>query len=206
MEKVSKIMERFLLDFRKLPKKNQNLILVVLIICFAIGIASPNIIKTISKVGNNKTTSKLSPTPIPIPAELNLNTAKREIKKGDAFEVEISINSPSQGVEAADFVVKFDPGFLSVATVSAGNFFGAYPINQFESGSVKLSGVATLNNSTLNIPKGKGTVGTIFFTAEKSAVSTNIYFDKEKTIVANNGKNIAGSMKNLEISIRDSRN
>lgn len=202
MEKVSKIMERFLLDFRKLPKKNQNLILIVLIICFAIGIASPNIIKTISKVGNNKTASKLSPAPIPIPADLSLNTAKNEIKKGDAFEVEISINSPNQGVEAADFVVKFDPGFLSVATVSAGNFFGAYPINQFESGSVKLSGVATLKNATLNIPKGRGTVGTIFFTAEKSTLSTNIYFDKFKTIVANNGENITGSMKNLEISIK----
>ncbi len=198
-------MEGFLSDFKKLPKKNQNLILIVLIICFVIGIASPNIIKSISKTGgNNKISSKLSPTPIPIPAELSLNTAKKEIKKGDSFEVEISINSLSQGVEAADFVVKFDPEILSVATVSAGNYFGAYPISQSEKGSVRLSGVATLNKATLNIPKGKGTVGTISFTADSATDLTKIYFDREKTIVANNGKNILDLNKitDLEISIR----
>ncbi len=197
-------MKGFLSDFRKLPKKNQNLILIVLVICFVIGIASPNIIKSFNKIGTNNTVQKLAPTPIPIPAELSLNTSKKEIKKGDVLEVEISINSPSQGVEAADFVVKFDPDYLSVATVSAGNYFGAYPINQFENGSVKLSGVATLNKATLNIPKGKGVVGTISFTAEKAALSTNIYFDKEKTIVANNGKNILdlNTLQNLNVSIK----
>lgn len=204
MEKVSKLVEGFLADFKKLPKKNQHLILIVLVICFVIGIASPNIIKTLSNAGNNKATSKPSPTLIPIPAELSLNSANKEVKKGEVFEVEISINSPNQGVEAADFVVKFDPDYLSVATISAGNYFGAYPITQNEKGSVRLSGVATLNNTTLNIPKGRGTVGTIFFTAEKTALSTNIFFDKEKTIIANNGKNILDLNKitDLEISIK----
>lgn len=204
MEKVSKIMERFLLDFKKLPKKNQHLILIVLIICFVIGIASPNIITSVAKIGVKKTVQNPSPTPIPIPATLSLDTDKKDLKQGDAFEVTISINSPNQGVEAADFVVKFDPDYLSVATISAGNYFGAYPITQSEKGSVRLSGVATLNNTTLNIPKGRGAVGTIFFTADKTAVSTNIYFDREKTIVANNGKNILDLNKitDLKISIR----
>ena len=122
---------------------------------------------------------------------------------GATFSAILNINSPNQGVEAADFVVSFDPDYLKVATISAGNYFGIYPVKQIEKDRVKISGIANLVNDKFIIPIGRGTIGSIVFETLDATTSTQISFDREKTIVASGGKNILDQITNLEVRITE---
>lgn len=203
MQYIEKTVKKFKEDFHKIPRRDQFLICLVLLLCFILGISYPSLSRKISSIGvKNKLILKVTPTVIPLPAALTLYADPPEVKKGSTLTVDILIDSPNQGVEAADFVINYDTDIFKVASISAGNYFGQYPINSIGDGFVKLSGVASLENNTLKIPKGRGTVGTLHVTAKKSARNSKISFDKDKTIVATNGKNIMGEVKDLEITVK----
>ncbi len=195
--------KKYYKEFKKLPLISKIIITAILIGSFFVGI--------IGQIGYQKLTAREivptstpTPTPIQIPAKVSLTAETKEIETGATFSVSINLNSPDVGVEAADFVINFDGEVLKVATISSGSFFGLYPVKKISSDSVQISGMATLVDDRLIIPKGEGLVGSIIFEAQTATESTKISFNREKTIVANGGKNILDirSIKDLNISIK----
>ena len=135
------------------------------------------------------------------PVKLTLLTDTRKLKTGAAFAVKMILSTPDTGVEAADFVLSFDPNYLKVETLATGNFFKIYPVSETQENYVKVTGIASLVNDTFLIPKGEGTVATVTFTALKATPNTAIKFDKKKTIVASGGKNVIGEKNMGELSL-----
>jgi hypothetical protein len=132
---------------------------------------------------------------------LEIKSETSQVKHEATFSATVRINSPTNGVEAADFLINFDPKYLKVATASSGKFFGSYPQKKIGRDYLKISGMASLRGSDFIIPKGEGTVVVITFKALSATDSTKIRFDREKTVVASKGKNILGDIKDLVISI-----
>lgn len=202
MDKFSILVDKFIRDFKKIGKKQKIVIISILAGSFLVGIFLPAIITNLSSPKIKRPPP--SPTPILIPASLSLTSDKNNIKLGTTFSAILNINSPNQGVEAADFVVNFDPKYLKVATVSAGNYFSLYPVKAIEKDNVKISGTANLLKDKFIIPIGRGTVGTIVFESLAATPSTQISFDREKTIVASKGKNILdqNNITDLQIVVK----
>ena len=193
---ISDRFKRYFSDFQKIGKKEKGIIFALLITLFAGSI-----------LGSRFYFSRFTPpksVSVPIPASLALTADKKVIKKGENVTLTLKINSPNQGVEAADFVVTFDPTYLKVATLSAGNYFKTYPVRQTEKDFVRFAGVASLSDNKLLIPKGEGTIGTILFQTIAATSSTEVKFDREKTIIATGGKNILDMSKisNVKITIQ----
>lgn len=201
---ISDRLGRYFSDFRKIGKKEKGIIIALLFTSFVVGIVGSVNYRKFTSRSSLPLPAKITPSPIPLPASLSLTSDKKEIKKGENITVTIKIDSPNQGVEAADFVVTFDPTYLKVATVSAGNYFKTYPVKTSEKNFVKFSGVASLSDNKLLIPKGDGTIGTILFQTQTATSSTGIKFDKVKTIVASGGKNILDTSKisNVKVTIQ----
>lgn len=191
---------KYLRDFSKIGLKRKLVILAILVGSFIFGISAPIFLNNMGQ----PVKVVPSPTPIPVPASAEISAKVKEISAGNTFSATINVNSPNQGVEAADFVVNFDPNYLKVSTISSGNYFGLYPIKNADEGSVKISGIANLVNNKFIIPIGRGTIGTIMFQTLSATESTQISFDREKTIVASKGQNILDPNKitDLNISIK----
>ena len=198
MDNFTIAVNRYWREFKNIGKKQKILILAVLIGSLLFGLFLPVTINSLSNLKQAKLTP--SPTPIPIPAVISLSSEKPEAALGATFSATININSPNQGVEAADFVVNFDPDYLSVATVSSGNYFGLYPVKEIGADSVKISGIANLVDNKFIIPIGKGVIGKIVFETLSATDSTKITFDREKTIVASGGKNILDQNKITDLT------
>lgn len=202
MDKFSLSINKFLRDFKNIGQKQKIVIISILVGSFLVGIFLPAIINNISNPKIKIPTP--SPVPIPIPATLSLTTDISNIKLGATFSATLNINSPNQGVEAADFVINFDPDFIKVATISSGNYFGIYPMKSAEKDKVKISGIANLVNDKFIIPMGSGTIGSIVFESLAATPSTQLSIDREKTIVASKGENILdpGKITDLNVSIK----
>jgi hypothetical protein len=170
-------------QFAQIPTINKVIIFVILIAAFAVGIASPSLFK-----GQSTTTTKKSePT---ITGSLGLTTDKRTVVQGEKVIATLSIDSGGNGVDAADFVLTYDQKVFSADGIKEGEFFKMYPLKKISDGVVKVSGVALLANNQLIIPKGRGVVATVTFTALSPANDSKISVDKNKTIAAASGKNI----------------
>lgn len=202
MDNFSIAVNKYLRDFAKISNRGKIIIFAVLAASFFFGIGVPFLV-------NNNSSYKPSkpipiPTPIPLPAIISLSAGNTQIENGATFSAVISINSPNQGVDAADFEIKFDPNYLTVATVSGGNYFGLYPVTTILNDKVKISGIANLVNNKFIIPVGRGTIGTIVFKTLKSTPNIQITFDRTKTIVASKGQNILdpGKITDLTLSIK----
>lgn len=197
---MKKAVNKYWKEFKKLPLNAKIIITAILIGSFFIGI--------IIQIGSQKLTTRQvsipfpTPTLIPIPAEVFLSTDKKEVMVNTTFSATINLNSHDTGVEAADFVLSYDRDYLKVATISSGNFFSLYPVKKIEDDSIQISGMANLLEDRIVVPRGEGLVGTIVFEALAATESTKISFDREKTIVANGGKNILGGIKDLIITIK----
>ncbi|MCJ7740405.1 cohesin domain-containing protein [Candidatus Microgenomates bacterium] len=184
-------------DLRKTGRKQKIIILAVLGGCLVIGLLLPFIYRTfLSAKSGIKTNLK--------PVKLSLTPTKQTVKSGETFMTNIFLSSPDNGVEAADFVVKFDPNVLKATNIATGNFFREYPIKETYTDSVKVSGIATLVEDTFLIPKGEGIVATITFQTLKPAVKTVVSFDREKTIIASDGKNVLEkkNISDLQITVK----
>lgn len=183
-------------DLRNIGRKQKIIILVVLAGCLVIGLLLPFIYRTFLSVKSGiKTNLK--------PVKLSLIMINKPVKSGETFTANIFLSSPDSGVEAADFVVKFDPNVLKGTNIATGNFFREYPIKETSTDSIKVSGIATLVEDTFLIPKGEGSVATITFQTLKPAAKTVVSFDREKTIIASDGKNVLEkkNISDLQITI-----
>ena len=199
MDNFEVSVNKYLRDFGKIGLRQKIFIIAILLGSLIIGISVPFLINNLSY--KRPTAALPSPTPIPIPASLSITSGNNSITLGATFSATLNINSPNQGVEAADFVVNFDPKFLKVATVSGGNYFGLYPLNSADLDKVKISGIANLVNKKFIIPIGRGIAGNITFKAISATTSTQITFDREKTIVASKGENILDQNKITDLTI-----
>lgn len=199
MSRLEQIFRNYLQQFLKLGKKEKIIIIAILVGCFFFGLAIPT---AVQKIAYKPSPTPLpTPTEIPLPASLKLITDKKEIELGATFSAVLELDSPNQGVEAADFVIDFDPNYLKIATISSGNYFGVFPVKEIGTNSAQLSGMANLVNNQIVIPKGKGIVGSFIFEALEATESTKIKFDREKTIVASGGKNIVEQINDLTLQI-----
>ncbi len=135
-------------------------------------------------------------------ATLRLSSNKNSVRTNDEFTVTISLDSGDMGVDAADFVVDFNPQYVKVESVTTGDFFQTYPINRTETDSIRISGVAFFDGKNIVIPKGTGTVGKINFIALDQKGDSRIEFDRNKTIVATGGENILDSDKIHDFELR----
>jgi len=134
-------------------------------------------------------------------ASLVLTTKDKKVARDESFTVKLVLDSGNQGVEAADFIVSFDPQFLQVRTLTPGNYFKTYPIKKTEGNTVKISGVAYFDGQSIIVPKGKGEVAEITFTAVSTIASTSITIDREKTVVASDGQNILNLSRITDLKI-----
>lgn len=205
MEKNNNFLLRFISEFNKIGKKEKIIIFIILGICFFAGLGISTELQKLSSENPKPTKSVTSVTPSPspfVPAKVSIKSNLDRIVKGATFSATVRINSPTNGVEAADFLVNFDPKYLKVATASSGKFFGYYPQKKIGKDYVKISGMATLTGDSFIVPKGEGTIASITFQALSATDSTKIRFDREKTVVASKGKNILGSIEDLLITIK----
>ena len=135
-------------------------------------------------------------------ASLRLTSNKNSVRQGDEFTVSLTLDSGSVGVDAADFVVDFDPQFVKVEKVTEGEFFKTYPINKTDAGSVRVSGVAFFDGKNIIVPKGKGVVAKVNFIALDKPGDSQILVNRDKTIVAVGGKNILDTDKVYDFELR----
>lgn len=199
MDNFQGLVNKYLRDFKKIDQKKQIIIIAILIGSFVFGILIPVAVSNLTY--KKSALPAPSPTSIPIPASLTLSADSASVKLGATFSATININSPNQGVDAADFIVDFDPQYLKVATVSGGNYFGLFPVKSATESAVKITGIANLVNNRFIIPIGEGTIGTITFQTLSATGNTDIKFDREKTIVASKGENILDQNKITDLQI-----
>lgn len=176
-------------DLKRLHRvnKNQKIIIgIILVSAFTLGILFPSVLRNTF----TRQTGQQQAAPLPKTSTLSLTGAKNRLIVGENFTVLINLDSKNQGVEAADFVMNYDPAYLKVDKVATDTFFKSYPINTYDGNSVRISGVAFFDGKKLSIPKGKGTVGIITFTTVAATPKTTVTFDRTKTIIAANGQNI----------------
>lgn len=199
-QNINAYLNKHISDFRKLGKIQQITAIVIMISLFFFGVYSSQLVFPASKP--SKTDIVLSPTPIPLPANLSLVTGNKTVDLNATFSATLMIDSPTQGIEAADFVVDFDPDYLKIATISAGNYFSLYPVMKIGTNSAKISGIANLVNGRFTIPIGKGKIADIVFTSLDATDGSTIKINKEKTFVGSAGFNILGKTNDLEMIIK----
>lgn len=189
-------------ELNKLSKNQKMGIVMILGGCFVVGLIVSASFQQLAQRNYQSSLKTTAPTPVPVPASLSFYTANKTANVGDKFETTLELNSPSQGIEAAEFSVKFDPDFVKVASASTSKYFQIYSPLDYKEDSLNFSGVANFTDNKFIIPQGKGTLATIQFEALKATAGTKISIDKGKTTVASGGKNILDKVTDLEISIK----
>ncbi|MBI4067763.1 hypothetical protein HY407_05250 [Candidatus Gottesmanbacteria bacterium] len=187
-------------SFARLHPKNKILILSLLAFTFLLGFLLPVIV---SRTAFSPTSSleQTSPSPTPIPATVKLHSSKSQFKVGESFSLDIILNSNNQPVEAADFVLNYDPIYLKATQIVTGNYFGQFPTKKIDKDFIKISAVAAYKGNKIIIPQGEGVVATLTFVPLKKTTTTIISFDTAQTIVASGGQNITGLLSPLSISV-----
>jgi len=194
----------FFQELSNLPKTSKIGILSILLLCLFAGFVLPALLTKNSTSGTTgqPTIVQTRPTltPVPVPATLGLSADKTSVPAGTPITVTIQINSGTYSIGAADFVLKFDPTLLTPQKIDTGTFFKEYPKSNINANTVAISGVASVVDDSVLIPKGEGTIAQITFQtlAKGNAV---LEFDSAKTIVASDGKNVLGQAKTLTIGI-----
>lgn len=203
MKHLVKLWQKYIKDFKKIGKKEKVIIAFILLAAFVIGISGSYAYKNLVKPTTYNPQPTTIPTPLPKTSLITLASANKFLRVGDQIDVKLNLNSGNLGVEAADFVVNFDPNYLKVVDVSKGTFFKNYPINTTGDNFVKISGVADFTAKAVVVPKGEGNVATITFEALDATESTKIEIDNIKTIIASGGQNIldVNSLQNLTLGI-----
>lgn len=191
-------MEKLIKDLHHLGLKEKFVICIILTVCFGIGFMGASYIGK----ANPRTNTLPSITPSPKPAELRLTTSNLHTKVGEPFDIQLNLSSYDVGVEAADFIIRYDPTYIQINDISLGNYFQNYPIKRIASNYIKISAVASFIANKIVIPKGEGTIATIHATPSQSTEKTTIFIDHDKTVVASAGRNILGLTNLLTISIQ----
>lgn len=142
-----------------------------------------------------------APKSQPASATLSLIVDKQVLPEDTLFTATIILDSPNQPVQAGDFIVIFDPSYLTVLDVVPGTYFRSFPIKKWGESSVHISGVALLTKTSVKAPIGKADVGKIIFKTRAPTLSTSIAFDTAQTVVAANGKNILGDRTGVKLTI-----
>lgn len=195
-------MKRLIKDIHHLGRKEKIIICIILAVCFGIGFIGASYLgKSNSQPLQNNNNLPLF-TPSPKQAELSLYTSNLEKKVGEPFDIQLNLSSSDVGVEAADFIIHYDPTYIQINDISLGNYFQNYPIKRIASDYIKISAVASFIANKIVIPKGEGTIATIHATPLISTNKTTIYFDQDKTVIASAGRNILGQTNSLTISIQ----
>ncbi|MBI3379414.1 hypothetical protein HY029_01505 [Candidatus Gottesmanbacteria bacterium] len=150
-----------------------------------------------------KAQSKTPSIPTPAPINLALTAVKNTVNKGKYISVTLNLATGNQTLDAADFVVNFDPKYLQVAKIFPGNFFKTYPSTKMDKDFIKITGIATLSGNSVFIPKGTGTVAIISFLATEKTPKTSITIDKVKTVLASGGNNLKNRLifSDLDLTI-----
>ncbi|MBI2612055.1 hypothetical protein HYW54_04930 [Candidatus Gottesmanbacteria bacterium] len=182
---------------RRLTTKSKIIILLLLAFTFLIGFALPFLLTRSSNpsVPNTK-------TPNPKPVSVAAVPSQKIVAPKSSFTIAITISSPDTNIDAADFVVYFDPEILKPLKIENGDFFTTIPVRKIEDNFVKISATATFADNKIIFPQGQGTVATINFLALKKANDSLIYFDPDKTIVGSGGKNVLEKLSDAKITIK----
>lgn len=199
---ISTTLEKYLRDLQRIGKRERMMILGLLLFSFVVGFGAALIVGK-SNINVNISTNPPAPlTPTPAQVVVGLASTSPSIPVGNTFDVSLNLSSPDRGIEAADFILYFDPKYILPTQIKEGDFFQNYPIKKVDKNFIKISTTASFVNKKITIPKGNGVVATITFTAVGPVDNTLIYFDPDATIVASEGKNVVSRMTNLNIGIR----
>lgn len=107
------------------------------------------------------------------------------IKLGD--EITFYVTMSGDPAYAVDTVIQYDPTVLLVRSVENGDVFDRIILNQLESGLITFSAAYEPGKNTF---KKEGIVLTFKAKALKKSQETIIHFDLDRTIAAQDGKNI----------------
>lgn len=195
--------QRYWNDLKKLGKREKFIITGLLFVAFLVGFGGAIVIGKSSISVNISANNLPVSTPTPRPVALTLTTPNtEEIPTDSQFDVSIKLSTPDTGVEAANFIVYYDPKYVKPLSVTNGDFFANYPVKKIEKNFVKVSTTASFINNKITIPKGEGKVASITFDALAPVDNTLIYFDPDATIVASNGVNVISKMTSLNLSVK----
>src|SRR3989338_3536993 len=199
---------RIVREFLSLSKYKKIAAILILVICLGAGVGIPFIIEK-SNVSPPKTPPQIKEVPqnitptvsVPISASLKLSSDKTNYKMGDNVMISINLYSGTYGIGAADFIIDFDPKVLKPTLITIGNYFKVIANQSIQSNFVKISSLAEVTETDINFPSGKGLVATIQFDILSQSTQSAITIDKEKTIIASNGKNILDKTEDVTISV-----
>lgn len=203
MENIARSLKKDLKRFNKISLQAKGMVVVILIFSFILGVVVPPMLKKMStkEQPSIQIQAQSSPKLTAQSAQMIFSTNISSVRVSDPIVVTVFLDSGLRGVEAADFYFTYDPQYLKLDSATSGGFFKSYPINTSTSGSVRISGMADFNGKTLSVPKGKGVVATLTFTALAPTTSTFVGYDQIKTVVASNGQNILSTSKNSGLSV-----
>ena len=181
---------------KKKQSRKQNRTLFLVVIFFILGLSVSFVFQKLNRKSGSE-------SPLKNNALISMTSDKKSVNAGDEFTVTLTLDSKANEVAAADFVIRFDPEYLKVISVTSGNFFNNYPVNTSGNDYVRISGVATFDGDTLILPKGTASVGFIKFQSLGNKGQAVISFDKVKTIVATSGQDILdrNSINKLDVQV-----
>ncbi|TAL80256.1 MAG: hypothetical protein EPN88_01405 [Bacteroidetes bacterium] len=195
-------MENLIKDIHRLGQKEKIIIYIILSVCFAIGFIGASYFGKQKSQLFQSNNALPSSTASPKQAELSLYTSNLQTKVGEPFDIQLNLSSSDIGVEAADFIIRYDSAYIQINDISLGNYFQNYPIKRITADYIKISAVASFIANKIIIPKGEGTIATIHATPAQSIEKTTIFIDHDKTVIASAGRNILGQTNSLTISIQ----
>lgn len=138
-----------------------------------------------------------------------LMTSKNDYNVGDTIKVSIKLDTGGHKISASDVIVHFDPNVLEATSsaVNKGWIYDSYPKLEVDSekGLITISGVSL---ETKSIFSGIGVLADIKFEA-KAPGNTKVSLDFQpgstldsNIVDQNSGKDILGSVRDLEFTIK----
>lgn len=149
---------------------------------------------------------RISPTPRPRLATFSLSPAKTTVSGNDSLTLTLTLATEYE-LTGADAVLRFDPEFLTVQEVEAGQTFSLYPRLTYDNntGQIIITGINIDLPSSPNFPD----FATITFHAKQHG-TTKVQFDFKygttsgsTAVRAEDAKNILSHIENAKIVIRD---
>lgn len=120
------------------------------------------------------------------------------VKLGD--ELTFYVTMSGDPAYAIDTVIEYDPSVLLVSSVENGDVFDRVILNKHESGSITFSAAYDPGKNTF---KKEGILLTFKAKALKKSQETILHFDVDRTIAAQDGKNILQTAEPATLHIFD---
>ena len=170
---------------------------IVIAVVFGIGFLLPMFTKNLITKR-----SGIAPTTAPTESAVILGPSYKfspeilELKVDEKRTVAVLLKTKMEKIEAFDFILSYDKELLDVVSVKTSALFPTYPIVEYGSGVIKVSG-------TVGVADPVSVSETIFLIEFKGVAvgETEMKIDQDNSTIAAQGKNILEGSNSLVISV-----